>query len=143
MGALNYDVLVFSRLEHQILSYNIINYSGIVMTTTRLPSPIKPKISTMPRKQSEASQQLELYKLITEKQRIQKELKLMEQRFQQLNNRLTVLNHQIESTEQSIQDLRQVNPSLPKINPSLPKMLHPSKPAAPSSNNFQAFYLEY
>ncbi|WP_354635188.1 gas vesicle protein [Planktothricoides raciborskii] len=106
------------------------------MTTTRVPSPIKPKISTMPRKQSEASQQLELYKLITEKQRIQKELKFMEQRIQQLKNRLTVLDHQIESTEQNIQDLREVNPSLPKG-------MHSSKTVAQSSNNFQAFYLEY
>ncbi len=35
-------------------------------------------ISTMPRKQSEADQQLELYKLITEKQRIQEKLEMME-----------------------------------------------------------------
>ncbi|KKD38188.1 gas vesicle protein [Limnoraphis robusta] len=106
------------------------------MANHRLPSPIKPKISTMPRNKSEASQQLELYKLITEKQRIQKELKFMDQRIQQLENRLTVLNHQIESTEQNIQDLRQANPNVPK-------MLHPSKPVAHSSNNFQAFELEY
>ncbi len=105
------------------------------MTNNRVKGPIKPKISTMPRNKSEASQQLELYKLITEKQRIQKELNLMEQRLKQLKNRLTVLNHQIDSTEQSIQDLRQANPSIPK-------MLHPSKPIAQPSN-FQAFYLEY
>ena len=106
------------------------------MAHVRIQGPIKPKISTMPRNKSEASQQLELYKLITEQQRIQKELKFMEQRTQQLKNRLMVLVHQIESTEQNIQDLRQANPGFPK-------MIYHSKPAAVQSSNFQAFDLEY
>nr|WP_286823762.1 MULTISPECIES: gas vesicle protein [unclassified Microcystis] len=94
----------------------------------------------MPRKQSEADQQLELYKLITEKQRIQEKLEIMERQIQQLKSRLTFVTDQIETTEQSIQNLRTVNP------PSLAKKPDSPKTVAHSSNNssnFQAFYLEY
>jgi prefoldin subunit 5 len=49
----------------------------------------------MPRKQSEADQQLELYKLITEKQRIQEKLEMMERQIQQLKSRLTFVTDQI------------------------------------------------
>ena len=110
------------------------------MTTTRPPRPIRSKISTMPRKQSEADHQLELYKLITEKQRIQEKLEIMERQIQQLKSRLTFVTDQIETTEQSIQNLRTVNP------PSLPKKPDSPKTVAHSSNdssNFQTFYLEY
>ncbi|MCA2683991.1 MAG: gas vesicle protein [Microcystis sp.] len=110
------------------------------MTTTRSPRSIRSKISTMPRKQSEADQQLELYKLITEKQRIQEKLEIMERQIQQLKSRLTFVTDQIETTEQSIQNLRTVNP------PSLAKKPDSPKTVAHSSNNssnFQAFYLEY
>ena len=111
------------------------------MTTTRPPRPIRSKISTMPRKQSEADHQLELYKLITEKQRIQEKLEMMERQIQQLKNRLTFVTEQIETTEQSIQNLRTANP------PSVAtKKLDSPKTVAHSSNNsnnFQAFYLEY
>ena len=110
------------------------------MTTTRSPRPIRSKISTMPRKQSEADHQLELYKLIIEKQRIQEKLELMELQIQQLKNRLTFVTEQIETTKQSIQNLHTVNP------PSLAKKPDSPKTVAHSSNNssnFQAFYLEY
>ncbi|NCQ83428.1 MAG: gas vesicle protein [Microcystis aeruginosa W13-18] len=110
------------------------------MTTTRSSRSIRSKISTMPRKQSEADQQLELYKLITEKQRIQEKLEIMERQIQQLKSRLTFVTDQIETTEQSIQNLRTVNP------PSLAKKPDSPKTVAHSSNNssnFQAFYLEY
>ena len=112
------------------------------MTTTRPPRPIRSKISTMPRKQSEADHQLELYKLITEKQRIQEKLEMMERQIQQLKSRLTTVTDQIETTEQSIQNLRTANP--PSL--SLAKKPDSPKTVANSSNNssnFQAFYLEY
>ena len=86
------------------------------------------------------TQQLELYKLITEKQRIQEKLEIMERQIQQLKSRLTFVTDQIETTEQSIQNLRTVNP------PSLAKKPDSPKTVAHSSNNssnFQAFYLEY
>jgi len=87
----------------------------------------------MPRKQSEADQQLELYKLITEKQRIQEKLEIMERQIQQLKSRLTFVTDQIETTEQSIQNLRTVNP------PSLAKKPDSPKTVAHSSNNSSNF----
>ena len=62
-----------------------------------LPSrgPIRPKISTMPRPQSEASLQLDIYKLVMEKQRIQAELRLIEQREQQLRQRLSFVEYSV------------------------------------------------
>ena len=67
---------------------------------------IRPKISTMPRNQSEASNQLELYKLITEKQRIKQELAFIEQRRGLLTQRLTTLQTQIDTTENNIKKIR-------------------------------------
>ncbi|CCI33614.1 hypothetical protein MTo_01872 [Microcystis aeruginosa NIES-1211] len=110
------------------------------MTTTRPPRPIRSKISTMPRKQSEADQQLELYKLITEKQRIQEKLEMMERQIQQLKSRLTFVTDQIEITEQSIQNMRTVNPPSVAKKPDSPKTVAQS---SNNSSNFQAFYLEY
>lgn len=106
------------------------------MSNLRARGIIRPKVSTMPRNKSEASKQLDLYKLVTEHQRIQQELQFMEQRVKQLKQRLTVLDKQINNTEQAIQDLRQVNPSLPKSNTR-------SQPQVESSSSFQTFYLEY
>ncbi|AVQ71565.1 gas vesicle protein [Microcystis sp. MC19] len=110
------------------------------MTTTRPPRPIRSKISTMPRKQSEADQQLELYKLITEKQRIQEKLEMMERQIKQLKSRLTFVTDQIEITEQSIQNMRTVNPPSVAKKPDSPKTVAQS---SNNSSNFQAFYLEY
>ena len=110
------------------------------MTNTRLPRPIRSKISTMPRKQSEADNQLELYKLITEKQRIQEKLEVMERQIEQLKSRLTFVTEQIETTEQSIQSLRTVNPPIVAKKPDSPKTVAHSPN---NSSNFQAFYLEY
>ncbi|MCA2693925.1 MULTISPECIES: gas vesicle protein [unclassified Microcystis] len=112
------------------------------MTTTRPPRPIRSKISTMPRKQSEADHQLELYKLITEKQRIQEKLEMMERQIQQLKNRLTFVTEQIETTEQSIQNLRTANPPSVSKKPDSPKTVAHSSNNN-NSSNFQAFYLEY
>nr|WP_232306224.1 MULTISPECIES: gas vesicle protein [Microcystis] len=94
----------------------------------------------MPRKQSEADQQLELYKLITEKQRIQEKLEMMERQIQQLKSRLTFVTDQIEITEQSIQNMRTVNPPSVAKKPDSPKTVAQS---SNNSSNFQAFYLEY
>lgn len=77
------------------------------MKNTPKRSVIRPKISTMPRKKSEASCQLELYQMVTEKERLQREIHLIRERTTLLNKRLTTLNHQIEETEKTIKKLRQ------------------------------------
>ena len=105
------------------------------MSNLRARGHIRPKISTMPRNNSEASKQLELYKLVTEKQRIQQELVFMEQRTQQLKQRLAVLDNQINSTEKSIQDSRKPVPTSVK-NTTRSQF-------AVETSNFQTYYLEY
>lgn len=68
---------------------------------------IAPKISTMPRQQTEAAAFLDIYKLVIEKKRLQQELDGMDQRRQQILNRLAVLNQQVSDLEKTAHDLRQ------------------------------------
>lgn len=77
------------------------------MKNTPKRSVIRPKISTMPRHTNEASCQLELYQMVTEKERLQREIHFIRERTSLLNKRLNTLNHQIEETEKTIKKLRQ------------------------------------
>jgi flagellar biosynthesis chaperone FliJ len=95
---------------------------------------IRPKISTMPRTQSEASNQLELYKLITEKQRIKQELAFIEQRKVLLTKRLSTLQNQIDTTENNIKHLRNAESEVPPV--ARPKIFV-------ETNNYRAFDIEY
>jgi chromosome segregation ATPase len=103
-----------------------------------LPSrgPIRPKISTMPRPQSEASLQLDIYKLVMEKQRIQAELRLIEQREKQLKQRLNVVENTIADTEKKVQDFR-------SLNNAEPDKLKTRSQALPQAKSLKTFYLEY
>jgi flagellar biosynthesis chaperone FliJ len=95
---------------------------------------IRPKISTMPRNQSEGSNQLELYKLITEKQRIKQELAYIEQRKGLLAKRLTTLQTQIDTTENNIKQLRNAESRVTPV--ARPKIFV-------ETNSYQAFDIEY
>lgn len=128
-----------------------------------------PKLSTMPRNKSEASEQLKLYKLVTERLHIQQELLFIEQRVKLLQERMVSLDREIEVTEKGIQELREAAPtsSLLKIvqkteqtNPNPPKIqqttrLQKSANRTTSNKNsadnkansepskFETFFLEY
>ncbi|MBR8841187.1 MAG: gas vesicle protein [Stigonema ocellatum SAG 48.90 = DSM 106950] len=67
---------------------------------------IRPKVTTMPRNRTEASTQLEIYKIVTERQRIQREMHSIKERIIPLQNKLNVLNYQIAETEKNINQLR-------------------------------------
>lgn len=84
--------------------------------------PIPPKLCTIPREESEAAEQLELYKMVTKRQRILQELDSMEQRIQLLKQQLSGLDSQIEETEQTIKTFRQSSYSSASSSP-------PSAPA--------------
>ncbi|UZQ55386.1 hypothetical protein OOK60_04740 [Trichothermofontia sichuanensis B231] len=73
---------------------------------------IRPRISTMPRQPSEASFQLDLYKLAVEKKRLEQELRKIEQRRHQIQQRLSLLEKQIASTEEQVQQLREPPPTV-------------------------------
>ncbi len=92
---------------------------------------IRPKVSTMPRQQSEAAAMLDLYKLVVEKKRLQQELQNLETRRQQIGDRLNLLDQKIDSTETTIQQMRLAEPSHSPILPST------------SGQSFEMFDLEY
>lgn len=74
--------------------------------TRRIARRIYPKVSTMPRQQTEATAHLEMYKLLVEKQRLQQELQTLDQRQQQIHERLAVLEGQVAGLEQTTAKLQ-------------------------------------
>lgn len=95
---------------------------------------IRPKVTTMPRNKSESSSQLELYKLVTEQQRIQDELAFIEQRTVLLKQRLSTLRNQIATTERNIQNLRYSDDKI--VQMPHPKIFR-------ETNSYQTFEIEY
>ena len=65
-----------------------------------------PKISMMPRPKAEAAASLDVYKLITEKTRLESELETLEQRRDRIVQRLEILDTQVETLENSAQQLQ-------------------------------------
>ena len=104
----------------------------------------RPKISTMPRLKSETSEQLKLYKMVSDKQRVQQELKFMAERMELLQQQLNHLDVQIEETEKSIRSLRQSPPApaqtqtSKKANNNCTQSYHQTQ----ESNDFETFYLD-
>ncbi len=97
-------------------------------------TPIRPKVSTLPRQKTEASAYLDIYKLVSEKKRLQHELEQVEQRRDRILKRLEVLENQVLGLEQTAQNLRlDTEAKTPAIA---------IQPASPS-DTFNTFVLEY
>lgn len=96
-------------------------------------SPIRPKISTMQRPKTEAAAYLDIYKLVTEKKRLEQELERLEQRRDLILKRLDVLNSQVDNLETTAQEIRH-NVSPTGLNPSYQEA---------DSKSFNTLYLEY
>lgn len=96
--------------------------------------PIRQKVSTLPRQKTEASAYLDIYKLVSEKKRLQQELEQVEQRRDRILKRLEALESQVLGLEQIAQQLR-LNPG------SLSPPITPTKPGQPDT--FNTFFLEY
>ena len=105
---------------------------------------IRPKISTMPRTQSEAAAVLNLYKLTIEKKRLHQELQNLEIRRQQIGDRLTQLDQQVAHLDATIETLRSVADRA-AATAQLPEAGCITAPASASaaSNAFNTFTLEY
>jgi uncharacterized protein YjiS (DUF1127 family) len=89
---------------------------------TRIPKgQIRPKISTMPRQQTEAAAYLDIYKLVIEKKRLRQELEGMDDRRQQICDRLAVLEQQITALEKTAQQVRQAEAPPGSINSAKPQ----------------------
>lgn len=70
------------------------------MNPPRPPARACPKISTMPRRQSESAHYLDIYRLTVEKKRLQQELAELENRQRQVQGRLEKLDGQIQTLKQ-------------------------------------------
>ncbi|MGB3201319.1 MAG: hypothetical protein WBA99_10470 [Nodosilinea sp.] len=77
------------------------------MNAKRAPRRIFPKVSTMPRQQTEAAQYLDMYKLTVEKKRLQQELEYIDERRQRLCDRLDEINRETEGLDAQATILRQ------------------------------------
>lgn len=110
---------------------------------------IQPKISTMPRQQSEAAAFLDIYKLVIEKKRLQQELESMDQRRQQILTRLEALNSQVATLENSAHQMRDpATAPNTAASTTVSSVRSRTKPAAkPASNaeveTFETFFLDY
>lgn len=62
---------------------------------------IQPKISSMPRQQTDSSAYLDLYKLSIEKSRLQQELDTMERRSQEIQKHMVVLEQHMARLQQN------------------------------------------
>ena len=76
------------------------------MAIRRTPSRIFPRVSTMPRQQTEAAHYLDMYKLTVEKKRIQQELDSINQKQQRLQERLAEIDQQLEGLGDNAETLR-------------------------------------
>lgn len=91
-------------------------------------------ISTMPRQKTEAAAYLDLYKLVNEKTRLQKEFQALEERRDRIQSRLEVLDVEIDALEKNAHQLRDATPVAPVA-------IAPIK--APASNDLNTLVLEY
>ncbi len=85
---------------------------------------IPPKISTIPRQQSEATDYLSLYQLAIEKERLERELQTLEQRSYQIQNRLAVIGYHMDRLKKNTPSIGAStcsHPSLPGLNPTKSK----------------------
>jgi predicted nucleic acid-binding Zn-ribbon protein len=73
------------------------------MTFSRPPSRLNPKVSTMPRQKTEASQYLNAYKLSIEKKRLQQEFESLGKRRDRIQDRLAVIEQQLQTLEDETQ----------------------------------------
>ncbi len=104
----------------------------------------RPQISTMPRSKSESSEQLELYKMVTRRERILQEMQLTEQHLEALKRELTVLDTKIENTEENIQELRQSHPTSTPSPTASHTTQRAKKPQSESkSSHYTTFSLDY
>jgi predicted nucleic acid-binding Zn-ribbon protein len=109
------------------------------MSQRSVRSKIVPKISTMPRQQTEATVYLDVYKLVVERKRLQQEQQKIEQRSQQIGQRLAQLDQQITSLEATLQQMR--SEALPEARSEAPPL--PSQTPATQPDAFDMLFLEY
>lgn len=91
-------------------------------------------ISTMPRQKTEAAAYLDIYKLVNEKTRLQKEFQALEERRDRIQSRLEVLDVEIDALEKSAHQLRDATPVEPAAI---------ARTKAPAADDPNTLVLEY
>ncbi|GAB4370126.1 MAG: hypothetical protein Kow00121_10620 [Elainellaceae cyanobacterium] len=108
---------------------------------------IRPKISTMPRQQSEAAAVLDVYKLVIEKKRLEQELQGIDQRRQQILDRLATLESQVAGLEQTAHQLRSIESRSIGSSRTEQPLPRAAKPAVVDllmdEENLETLFLEY
>jgi hypothetical protein len=113
---------------------NLTQFTGVHMRPYASQTENRPRISTMPRQNTEAAAYLNLYKLSVEKKRLQYELETIDQRRQRIQKRLAFLDSQVTELEKSPE----------KLGTDTPKVMCPiARKAAPDTASFNTLYLEY
>jgi len=121
------------------------------MASKRSPSKIYPRVSTLPRRQTEAAHYLDMYKLTVEKTRIHQELENLEQRRQRLYTRLAEIDQQADGLGQlagtlRLQDGQRYRPQtthpLPTATPTANVYL-PDRQTSDSRSDYSTVLLEY
>ena len=100
---------------------------------------IRPKISTMPRPQSESTAYLEIYKLTVEKKRLQDELQHISERKVQIEQRLIALHKEIDHIQGTIATEETIDSLDIPVAPEPAKL--PQKPRP--TEGFDTQFLEY
>ena len=98
----------------------------------------RPKISTMPRQKTEAAAYLEIYKLVNERTRLQKELASIDDRRDRMTNRLDVLNNEVAKLEVEAHQLRGAVDVAP-----LETAIAPLQAKTAKTEDFNTFLFEY
>lgn len=105
---------------------------------------LHPKISTMPRQQSESSHYLNIYKLTIEKRRLRQELQSLDKRRDRLESRLEVLEREIEALDDQAHHLRQPSTSQPSLSEPNSIVYPPAMPgSAQDADDFKTLMLDY
>ncbi|MGJ3254621.1 MAG: hypothetical protein ACFE0J_26340 [Elainellaceae cyanobacterium] len=102
----------------------------------------RPKISTMPRQQSEAAALLDMHKLVVEKKRLQNELHSIEERQQHIIQRLAVIENQVARVDGQIRQMRENETTSPNPNPN-PNPQPERSSQAIHGSSFDTMLLEY
>lgn len=98
------------RVDH---GFTITIALGIfTMTFSRPPGRTHPKVSTMPRQQSESAHYLSIYKLTIEKKRLRHELESLDKRRDRIQNQLAALEHEIAALDEQAHRLSGPPPAL-------------------------------
>ena len=111
---------------------------------------ITPKISSLPRHNSEVADYLRMYQITLEKRRLEQELDNLDLRREQIHQRLSMLNEEmgeiINSTKFQLENPEATPPKVATSRRDLVQRIQKKptpKPQESQSDRFHAFLLEY